>query len=76
MAKGMICVPDTSKLPPEAAIDRENCRKYSTKATIGFPLSVGGGASFWGYRFRGDPRTAGLARAAAETPAPHCLDLR
>ena len=24
MANGMICIPDTSKLPPEAAIDREN----------------------------------------------------
>lgn len=51
MANGMICVPDTSKLPPEAAIDRENCRKYSIKATIGFPLAVGGGPIFGGIGF-------------------------
>ena len=51
MANGMICVPDTSKLPPEAAIDRENCLKYSIKATIGFPLVVGGGPAFGGIGF-------------------------
>ena len=51
MANGMICVPDTSKLPPEAAIDRENCLKYSIKATIGFPLLVGGGPIFGAVGF-------------------------
>ena len=51
IANGMICVPDTSKLPPEAAIDRENCRKYSIEATIGFPLVVGGGPAFGGIGF-------------------------
>lgn len=51
IANGMICIPDTSKLPPEAAIDRENCRRYSIKATIGFPLAVGGGPVFGGIGF-------------------------
>lgn len=51
MANGMVCVPDTSKLPPEAAIDRENCLKYSIKATIGFPLVVGGGPIFGAIGF-------------------------
>ena len=51
MANGIICVPDTSKLPPEAAIDRENCLKYSIKATIGFPLVVGGGPIFGAIGF-------------------------
>ena len=51
IANGMICVPDTSKLPPEAAVDRENCQKYSIKATIGFPLAVGGGTAFGGIGF-------------------------
>ena len=51
MANGIVCIPDTSKLPPEAAIDRENCRKYSIKATIGFPLVVGGGPVFGGIGF-------------------------
>ena len=51
MANGMVCVPDTSKLPPEAAIDRENCLKYSIKATIGFPLLVGGGPIFGAIGF-------------------------
>jgi PAS domain S-box-containing protein len=51
MANGMVCVPDTSKLPPEAAIDRENCLKYSIKATIGFPLVVGRGPIFGAIGF-------------------------
>lgn len=34
IANGMICIPDTSKLPPEAAIDRENCRKYTAFAGV------------------------------------------
>ena len=51
MANGMVCVPDTSKLPPEAAIDRKNCLKYSIKATIGFPLLVGGGPIFGAIGF-------------------------
>jgi hypothetical protein len=51
MANGIVCVPDTSKLPPEAAIDRENCLKYSIKATIGFPLVVGGGPIFGAIGF-------------------------
>jgi formate hydrogenlyase transcriptional activator len=58
MANGMVCVPDTSKLPPEAAIDRENCLKYSIKATIGFPLVVGGGPVFGavGFEATREPR--------------------
>jgi formate hydrogenlyase transcriptional activator len=51
MANGMICIPDTSKLPPEATIDRENCQKYSIKATVGFPLAAGGGPVFGGIGF-------------------------
>jgi len=51
MTNGMICIADTSKLPPEAAIDRENCRKYSIKATIGFPLVVGRGPVFGAIGF-------------------------
>ena len=63
IANGMICVPDTSKLPPEAAIDRENCRKYSIKATIGFPLVVGGGQAFGGIGFE-------AIRAPRDWPEP------
>ncbi len=63
IANGMICVPDTSKLPPEAAIDRENCRKYSIKATIGFPLVVGGGPAFGGIGFE-------AIRAPRDWPEP------
>ena len=51
IANGMVCVPHTSKLPPEAVIDRENCLKYSIKATIGFPLLVGGGPVFGAIGF-------------------------
>ena len=63
IANGMICVPDTSKLPPEAAIDRENCLKYSIKATIGFPLVVGGGPAFGGIGFE-------AIRAPRDWPEP------
>ena len=63
MANGIVCVPDTSKLPPEAAIDRENCLKYSIKATIGFPLVVGGGPVFGAIGFE-------AIRAPRDWPEP------
>jgi len=46
MAGETISVPDTAEAPPEASKDRETWRHFGVKSTLGFPLSVGGGAIF------------------------------
>ena len=46
MAGEMICVSNTAEAPPEASKDRETWRHFGVKSTLGFPLSVGGGAIF------------------------------
>jgi len=46
MAGEMISVPNTAEAPPEASKDRETWRHFGVKSTLGFPLSVGGGAIF------------------------------
>ena len=38
----IISVPDTTKVPPEAAKDRESWLRYGVRSTLAFPLSVGG----------------------------------
>ena len=42
--KQIVCVPDTAKLPPEAAKDMESWLQYGIRSTLAFPLSVGGGS--------------------------------
>jgi PAS domain S-box-containing protein len=40
----IVCVPNTAKLPPEAAKDMESWRQYSIRSALAFPLSVGSGS--------------------------------
>ena len=42
--KQTVCVPNTAKLPPEAAKDMESWLQYGIRSTLAFPLSVGGGS--------------------------------
>ena len=42
----IMCVPDTSKAPPEAARDKQSWEYFGMKSTLGIPLSVGGGPVF------------------------------
>jgi PAS domain S-box-containing protein len=44
--KEIMCVPDTSKAPPEAARDKQSWEHFGMKSTFGIPLSVGGGPVF------------------------------
>jgi PAS domain S-box-containing protein len=43
LKKQIVCVPNTAKLPPEAAKDMESWRQYGIRSALAFPLSVGGG---------------------------------
>jgi GAF domain-containing protein len=45
-AKEILCVPDITKAPPEAARDSETLRQFGMKSTLGIPLSSGGGPVF------------------------------
>jgi GAF domain-containing protein len=44
--KQIICVPNTAKVLPEAAIDRKSWLQYGIRSALAFPLSVGGGPVF------------------------------
>jgi formate hydrogenlyase transcriptional activator len=46
MVGEIISVPNTAEAPPEASRDRETWQRFGVKSTLGFPLSVGGGAVF------------------------------
>jgi len=40
----VVSVPNTEKVPAEAAKDMESWRQYGVRSTLAFPLSVGGGS--------------------------------
>jgi PAS domain S-box-containing protein len=42
----LVCVPDTSKAPPEATRDAASWLQFGVKATLGIPLSTGGDVPF------------------------------
>jgi len=41
--KQIVCLPNTAKVPTEAATDMESWRQYGIQSALAFPLSVGGG---------------------------------
>ena len=46
MAGEIVSLANTAEAPPEASRDRETWQQFGVKSTLGFPLSVGGGAVF------------------------------
>jgi transcriptional regulator with GAF, ATPase, and Fis domain len=59
LRKEIVCVPDVRDVPPEAATDLQTWRQYSVRATLGIPLSIGGGPVFGVVSFEStrNPRT-------------------
>jgi PAS domain S-box-containing protein len=55
-AKEIICVPDTAKCPPEAAIDMVTWQHFGSRSTLAFPLMVGGGPTIGVLSFDDCPR--------------------
>ena len=45
-ANKIVCVPSTTDVPPEAAMDKQSWLYYHVKSTLEFPLSAGGGPMF------------------------------
>jgi len=43
LAKRPVILSSVDEYPPEAAVDRENHMRFGAKATVGLPLSTGGG---------------------------------
>ena len=46
IAGEIVSVPNTAEAPTQASRDRETWLRFGVKSTLGFPLSVGGGAVF------------------------------
>lgn len=42
LAGRLVLVPSLDALPPQAAVDRETCRRFGIRSAIGLPLAVGG----------------------------------